>query len=75
MTTRQQIRDGREPLGSGALDKLGRFVGPRLDPLPAPTDTPRKPMCHLDDPPETPPPELGATALPTLRAAVLGWHT
>ena len=29
-------------------------------------------MCHLADPPETPPPELGATALPTLRAAVLG---
>ena len=65
----------REPLGSGALDKLGRFVSPRLDPLPAPTGTTRKPMCHLDDPPETPPPELGATALPTLRAAVLGWHT
>ena len=32
-------------------------------------------MCHLADPPETPPPELGATALPTLHAAVLGWHT
>ena len=71
---KSQLRT-REPLGSGALDKLGRFVGPRLDPLPAPTDTPRKPMCHLDDPPETPPPELGATALPTLHAAVLGWHT
>ena len=26
-------------------------------------------MCHLADPSETPPPELGATALPTLRAA------
>ena len=65
----------REPLGSGALDKLGRYVSPRLDPLPAPTGTPRKPMCHLADPPETPSPELGATALPTLRAAVLGWHT
>ena len=33
---------------------------------------PRKPMCHLADSPETPPPELGATALPTLRAPVLG---
>ena len=65
----------RESLGSGALDKLGRYVSPRLDPLPAPTGTTRKPMCHLDHPPETPPPELGATALPTLRAAVLGWHT
>ena len=65
----------REPLLSGALDKLGRFVSPRLDPLLAPTGTPRKPMCHLADPPETPSPELGATALPTLHAAVLGWHT